>query len=806
MIHMNLSRNQSRVLNRKSGVASRLAPKGAAHPIQKLLDVSSLLVLRALWTSLETTRLLSAVSADLCVSLDTTRLLRATPAYLRVSAVGVFCKSFLLPGWVVAQLVVFVALVSPRDANAQTVRVDISPGHEVNSFVPNQALGAGIDRLPAGAADKLLTGPILQQILSAGWGPVSYRQNTELFVEAWHWNPQGSWSDPSGKGYFTGNAAPSEPIRHSYGYLLPHRGFTRNDGTENHGYSRLTDGDDTTYWKSNPYLTKQFTGEDDSLHPQWVILDFANPELIDSIRIAWGSPYARRYLVQYWTGDDPIKAAVKGVWHTFPNGEITDGKGGITAIKLATSPISVRFIRIWMTQSSNTPDSHGASDPRNCVGYAISELYAGTSGADGELHDVIRHEPDQAQTTTYCSSIDPWHEPSNIDPQMRDQVGFDLFYTSGVTRGLPAMIPIAMLYGTPEDSAAQIAYIEKRGYPISYVEMGEEPDGQFMLPEDYAALYVQWAAALHKVDPHLKLGGPVFQGVNQDIEVWPNEEGKASWLGRFFDYLKSHGRISDLAFLSFEHYPLEPCKLSWSTLYEEPTLVSHILQVWRDDGLPAGVPMIISESNISWQSDESFLDAYGALWLADYIGAFLAAGGDSVYFFHYMPLPLERGCNNSMGSFGLLTVDSNLNFLQYTSQYFASQMITKEWAQPGDGRHKVFSAAADPQDSAGHSLITAYAALRPDGRYSIMLINKDQENAHAVSILFHDGNGQRTFKGPVDVVTFGSEQYKWRPTASGGSADPDGPAAHATMSANPQTRYQLPKASITVIRGAITAR
>ena len=118
----------------------------------------------------------------------------------------------------------------------------------------------------------------------------------------------------------------------------------------------------------------------------------------------------------------------------------------------------------------------------------------------------------------------------------------------------------------------------------------------------------------------------------------------------------------------------------------------------------------------------------------------------------------------------------------------------------------MFSAAADLQDSAGHSLITAYAALRPDGRYSIMLINKDQENAHAFSILFHDGNGQRTFKGPVDVVTFGSEQYKWRPTASGGSADPDGPAAHATMSANPQTRYQLPKASITVIRGAITAR
>ena len=107
-----------------------------------------------------------------------------------------------------------------------------------------------------------------------------------------------------------------------------------------------------------------------------------------------------------------------------------------------------------------------------------------------------------------------------------DQPGLDLFYTSGITRGLPAVIPVAMLYGTPEDSAAQMTYLKKRGYPVWYVEMGEEPDGQYMLPEDYGAFYLQWATALHRVDPNFKLGGPVFEGVTEDIKAWPDAQGK----------------------------------------------------------------------------------------------------------------------------------------------------------------------------------------------------------------------------------------------------------------------------------------
>ena len=722
-------------------------------------------------------------------------------------------------------------------AAAQIISVDAS--HSLNHFVPSETLGAGVDRIPTEAIDKDLRPPSLEATLASGWQTVSYRQNTELAVEAWHWNPRGTWSngsdasDLAGKGYFTGAAIPTESLRYSYGYALPRRGFTRNDGTENTGFSRLTDGDLNTFWKSNPYLTQPFTGESDALHPQWVVLDLAQPQPVNSIRIAWGEPYATEYVVQYWTGDDPIKSPTRGVWQTFPQGTISAGKGRTETVRLVTAPVAVRFVRIWMTESSNTCDADGSADPRNCVGYAICELYLGTITAEDafhdSFHDTLRHTADQEQTTTYCSSVDPWHQPSDLGSTRQAQMGFDLFFTSGVTRGLPAMVPVALLYDTPDNAVAEIAYLEHRRYPISYVEMGEEADGQYMLPEDYAALYVQWATALHRLDPALKLGGPSFQGVNRDIEVWPDASGRVSWTARFLDYLKQHGRMKDLAFFSFEHYPYDPCKTPWGVLYDEPELMRHIIQVWHEDGVPADMPMFITEGNLSSGASETYQDIFSGLWLADYIGSLLDAGAKGVYYFHYLPLQIEPGCNSSPGTFGMFTVDASYKIQQPLAQFFVAQLINLEWVQPGGGEHQVYSAKADIDDGAGRELVTAYALKRPDGEWSLLVVNRDQENAHRVRIAFRGAvpgkpDSSAGFAGPVEFATFGSAQYKWNPPRTrfmahaeiaaaptvvaytNGTADPDGPILRSKPIGAKDTLYDLPAASVVVIRGSIAAR
>jgi len=666
-----------------------------------------------------------------------------------------------------------------------------------------------VDRVPSNATDTFFRPDQIKQILEAGWGVISYRQNTDLFVQAWHWNPKGKWSDPSGKGYFTGDSTPSEMIRHSYGYSLPHRGFTRNGGTEFDGYSRLDDSDLNTYWKSNPYLTQMFTHEEDSLHPQWVVVDLGNKQQINAIRISWGDPYATRYQVQYWTGEDAMDDQASGEWRNFRFGDITKGMGGMATLADVEHPAETRFVRILMTESSNTCDSHGSRDRRNCVGYAIREVYVGVMTNRGKFTDLLHHSPDQKQSLTYCSSVDPWHEPSDLyvapdRMESGDQPGFDLFYTSGITRGLPAIVPVAMLYSTPDDAAAEIAYIEKRHYPIWYIEMGEEPDGQYMLPEDDAALYLQFAAALHRVDPKLKLGGPVFEGVDEDIKAWANEQGKTSWFGRFLDYLRSHGRISDLAFMSFEHYPFEGCSTPWKNLYREPKLLTHIMQVWKDDGLPPNVPLLDTETNA--HGGEAAVDIFGALWLGDTFGAFLTAGGQGTFYYHDLPYsPPHPACANSWGTYHMFMVDKNYVIRSRTSQFYAAQLLTQEWVEPKDEKHQIFRAASDVRDGAGDLLVTAYAVRRPTGEWSLLLINKDYDHPHEVRVAFHDAdaNVDRTFAGTATLVSFGKAQYQWHPNRKSGYADPNLPPITSSVPAGPSASYTLPPASINVLRGRL---
>jgi hypothetical protein len=334
--------------------------------------------------------------------------------------------------------------------------------------------------------------------------------------------------------------------------------------------------------------------------------------------------------------------------------------------------------------------------------------------------------------------------------------------------------------------------------------MGEEADGQHMLPEDYAALYIQFAAAIHKLVPEAKLGGPAFEGTYGDVQVWPDAMGRVSFLNRFLDYLRSHGHLNDFTFFSFEHYPFheKTGTASWNDLLLEPQLVHHVVQAWKDNGLPPNLPFFMSEGNyggsIAWGTSGGTADIKSGLWLADYVGAMLSEGAGGTYYFNYTPTP---GRNS-----GSLALDNDYHVLFYPPQYLAAQVISHEWVQPVDAPHRLFRATGDLKADSGEALVTAYAVQRPDGLWSVMLINKDHDNQHAVHLKFVDEQaGQsRKFTGAVQRVTLSGAEYQWH-AAPGtlGHADPDGPAGKSTIEATADGTYVLPKASIVVLRGQL---
>lgn len=667
------------------------------------------------------------------------------------------------------------------------VRVDTL--HRVQTMRPLRALGTSVDSDPKGHLDQIYSPANTQLMLSTGLGTLTYRLYTELSIQDWHWNPDGTYSDAVNKrGYWTSSATPSATtVTDSFGYRLPRRGSSRDQGADD-GYSRIDDGDSSTYWKSDPYLSHAYTGEPDSANPQWVVAQFLTPQRVDAVRIHWMNPFAKQYAVQYWTGtQDVMLHPSSATWKTFPSGAVAAGHGGVATIRLAAAPVRTNAVRILMTQSSGTCDANGSGDARNCAGYAVEDVAVGSIAASGTFRDLVVRStygschgaevctPDpKRQTLMWTSSTDPWHDDSDKVTNDQDQPGLDLIARSPLTRGLPTIYPVPVFYSTPENAANEVRYMEARRYPIAYIEMGEEVDGQYALPEDYGALYVEFARAIHAVDPNVRLGGPIFEGVNDDEQAWPSEHGDTSWLHRFIAYLQRRGHLRDLAFMSYEHYPFHNCdggELRRNDSLSEPALVRHMAQTWRADGVPAGVPLLETEDNFSADGTGAPQRVYGALWTGDFFGASLASGVSYATFYQAEPEPLDfnERCK-TWGAYNPYMVDERFTVHAKGAAYYALRLITQDWALPGDGAHGVYPVTTSLGDD--KPLLTAYALKRPDGTWSVLVDNKDT-NARTVSLRFDGASGSVRFHGPITVATFGREQYGWSGHGPADAPHPD---------------------------------
>ena len=716
-------------------------------------------------------------------------------------------------GIATAQLALTLGLPCSMGAQANAVTssqmvVTIQARRPIAILNPERDWGAALDGHDLRDAARIYTPDNLAAMKSAGLGPITIRLRTELGIETWHWNPAGRFSDAAHQqGYWISDDHSSQPIETTFGYRLPRRGRTIDDAG-NDGYSRIDDGDTTTFWKTNPYLDPRNTHDADADHPQWFTIDLGASLPVRDIRLLWGIPFPRRYVVEYWQGDQsvPIDYNPDGAWRRFEHGSVTASMGADVELRLSGAVVKTRFLRVVMYESSHTAPI-GSVDPRDSLGFALRELFVGERDASGRFHDLVRHgSAAPAQSVMLVSSTDPWHRELDRDDNTV-QPGFDLIVRSGLTRSLPMLVPTGLLFDTPENAAAELRFLRARGYPIEGVELGEEPDGQRVTPEDYAALYSQFATALHAVDPAARLGGPSLQNLRNDpLHLWPLRTApgvRTTWIGRFLDYLDAHARTNAFRFFSFEWYPFDNvCAEAARNLAAGPGMLVRDLARLRAAGLPDSIPRFMTEYGYSAHISTAEVTLPAALFDTDAVASFFAYGGSQAFYFGYEPgrLAHEPSCEH-WGNLIMFLADSAGQVRYPMPRYYGIRLLTHAWADSTGGAHSLYAVRLARAGIASRdTLLSAFALRRPDHRWSLLLVNRDRHRSRSVDLqLGLATGGARELRGPIDVWQYSERQYRFEERGAAGHPTRNEPPAHSVHTT--LKRLTLPAYSITVVTG-----
>ena len=150
-------------------------------------------------------------------------------------------------------------------------------------------------------------------------------------------------------------------------------------------------------------------------------------------------------------------------------------------------------------------------------------------------------------------------------------------------------------------------------------------------------------------------------------------------------------------------------------------------------------------------------------------------------------------------------IDANYNVVGYPPQYLAAQVITQRMGAADRCAAQAVQGVERRQrcggkcDGDGLCCRAARRAMVGDAGESRPVQRSRGENFFRR----RSGKHERHFSGQLDRITFGSNEYQWHREGAGGHADPDGPPAKSTVQGSADALYQLPKASITVLRGQI---
>ena len=215
--------------------------------------------------------------------------------------------------------------------------------------------------------------------------------------------------------------------------------------------------------------------------------------------------------------------------------------------------------------------------------------------------------------------------------------------------------------------------------------------------------------------------------------------------------LRSLDATALLGFFSFEFYPFEEfCTSGAAKLAAEPQLLDSLATRLRGDGVPASVPLVISEYGLSACSRVMEVEPVSALFTAQTAVEWLEHGGAATYLFGFAPNRPMRGempCAGR-GNMMLWLADRRDKARWRLPAYYGWRLLTREWALAGDAPYKLF-----PSKSSGP--VTAYPLRRPDGRLSVLLLNRSE-----APVAIRLAKLGRTRSAP-EVLEYGAERFHW---------------------------------------------
>ncbi|MBK5188232.1 MAG: hypothetical protein JJD97_08290, partial [Gemmatimonadaceae bacterium] len=167
------------------------------------------------------------------------------------------------------------------------------------------------------------------------------------------------------------------------------------------------------------------------------------------------------------------------------------------------------------------------------------------------------------------------------------------------------------------------------------------------------------------------------------------------------------------------------------------------------------------------------------------------------FLYGYEPTYLDTDPRcDTWGNNALFLATNRRNIRHPVAAFHAIRLITHEWLEQGSRAHAMYAAA--PR-SAGRAdtLLSAFAVKRPDGRWSVLLVNRDAVHGRIVRLRIAGDSTATALPGRHDEWLFSRAQYRWHAAGENGYPAPDRPPSHRSTRSD---TVVMPPYSLAVVR------